>query len=63
MINRRLLFSFSFCLVAGVTAALAQTPTTNVRIKGNVEKLDGSMLTVKTTDGSDVAIKLADNFR
>ena len=54
MINRRLLFSFSFCLVAGVTAALAQTPTTDLRVKGKVEKLDGSMLTIKTTDGADV---------
>jgi hypothetical protein len=62
MINRQFLLSLSFCLVAGATTALAQAPTTNVRVKGTVEKLDGSMLTIKTTDGSDVAVKLADNF-
>ena len=62
MINRRLLLSFGFCLVAGATAALAQAPTTNVRVKGTIDKLDGAMLTVKTADGSDATIKLADNF-
>jgi hypothetical protein len=62
MINRQFLLSFSFCLVAGATTALAQAPTTNVRVKGAVEKLDGSILTVKTADGSDTAVKLADNY-
>ena len=46
-----------FCLVAG--AAMAQTP---VRVRGAVEALDGNTLTVKSRDGGDVAIKLADNF-
>jgi hypothetical protein len=62
MIDRRFLLGFGFCLVAGATAALAQTPTVNVRVKGTVEKLDGSMLTIKSVDGSDVAVRLADNF-
>lgn len=63
MINRRLLLGLGFCLVAGASAALAQAPTTNVRVKGTVDKLDGTTLTVKTADGSDATIKLADNFK
>lgn len=62
MINRRLLLSFGFCLVASASAAVAQTPTTSVRVKGTVDKLDGTTLTVKTADGSDATIKLADNY-
>jgi hypothetical protein len=40
-------------------AAEAQTP---VRVRGAVEKLDGNVLTVKSREGPDVQIKLADNF-
>jgi hypothetical protein len=52
--------------LAGLVAlpALAQTPPpqgTPTRIRGTVEKLDGKTLTVKTKDGQDVAVALADN--
>ena len=33
-----------------------------VRVRGTVEKLDGQMLTVKSRDGSPVAVALADNY-
>ncbi|HUA53407.1 MAG TPA: hypothetical protein VMB81_14650 [Candidatus Sulfotelmatobacter sp.] len=52
-----IVLSALLCLVAG--AALAQTP---VRVRGAVEALDGNVLTVKSRDGGDVAIKLADNY-
>jgi hypothetical protein len=45
------------CAVAG--AAAAQTP---VRVRGAVEALDGTQLTVKSRDGELVKIKLADNY-
>jgi hypothetical protein len=62
MITRHLLLSLAFCLATGGMLAQAQTPTTNVRVKGTVDKLDGTNLTVKTADGSDTTIKLADNY-
>jgi len=46
-------------LVAGASTAWAQTP---VRVRGAVETLDGNTLTVKSRDGGDVKIKLADNY-
>jgi len=43
--------------------AFAQAPQgTPTRIRGTVEKLDGHTLTVKSRDGQDVSITLADNF-
>jgi len=43
--------------------AFAQAPQgTPTRIRGTVEKLDGHTLTVKSRDGQDVLIALADNF-
>jgi hypothetical protein len=53
--------------VAGLIAlpAFAQAPPapqgTPTRIRGTVDKLDGSILTVKTKDGSSTSITLADN--
>ena len=51
-----------FCL--GLAPALAQTPpaATPVRVRGTIEKLDGNKLTVKTRDGQDLTLILADNF-
>jgi hypothetical protein len=51
-------------LIATVcTVTLAQAPTNPpVRVRGNVEKLEGNVLQVKARSGQSVAIKLADNF-
>jgi len=53
-------------LLAG-SVALAQaqqmSQTPPVRIRGTIEKVDGSMLTIKARDGSTVQVKLADNAR
>jgi hypothetical protein len=45
------------CVIAGTAAA--QTP---VRVRGVIEALDGTQLTVKSRDGDLVKIKLADNY-
>ena len=50
-------------LLAALSAhAAAQTPPAPVRVRGTVEKLENSVLTVKSRDGSTVNIKLADNY-
>ena len=43
-----------------VVPALAQD-LNSTRIRGTVERIDGSILTVRNRDGKDVAVKLADN--
>src|SRR5476651_2249411 len=43
------------------SSAFAQTPPT--RIRGQIEKVDGSMLTIKARDGAMLNVKLADNAR
>ena len=47
-------------LLLGASAAWAQSPPT--RVRGKIERLDGPMLTVKSRDGADVTIRLADNL-
>jgi len=52
-------------LLGAVLIALIAAPAsaqTAVRIRGAVSSLDGNMLTVKTREGPDVKIKLADNY-
>jgi hypothetical protein len=56
---RKMLLSAAFVVAA--TAALAQAPADTVRVRGTVQGVDGSMLTVKSRDGADLKIKLADN--
>jgi hypothetical protein len=47
-------------LVVAATSAVAQE---RVRVRGTIEKVDGNMLSVKTREGQDVKVKLADNVR
>lgn len=50
-------------LAAMGSVVLAQAPAgTPVMVRGTIDKLDGSTLMVKTREGSEVAIKLADPF-
>jgi hypothetical protein len=44
------------------TLAFAQQPQT-VRIRGQIEKIDGNILAIKTRDGSVMSVKLADDAR
>jgi hypothetical protein len=48
-------------LVLICSQAIAQ-PAQNRRIRGTIESLDNNVLTVKARDGTDVKIKLADNW-
>lgn len=47
------------CGLALAGAALAQSPT---RVRGSITSLDGQVLSVKSRDGSDIKIKLADTY-
>jgi hypothetical protein len=47
--------------LALTASALAQTPPT--RIRGQIEKVDGNMLTIKARDGAMLNVKLADDAR
>ncbi len=53
------LLAATLCGLMLAGSAFAQTPT---RIRGAVAGLDGNMLTVKTREGPEVKIKLADNY-
>ena len=48
-------------LIAAATAT-AQTPET-LRIRGQIESIDGPMLTIKARNGNVMNVKLADNPR
>ena len=51
----------SLAIVTAVaTAASAQTPPT-VRIRGTIEAVDGSMLSIKSREGTDMKVKMTDN--
>jgi hypothetical protein len=52
-----LLFATS---VLGASIALAQTPPPPVRVRGAIDTLNGQTLTMKSRDGAEVNIKLAD---
>lgn len=57
----------AFALIASMAGAVlfgspasAQRPQT-LRVRGAIESVDGSLLTVKSRDGTDVKVRLADN--
>jgi len=45
---------------AVITAASAQTPPT-VRIRGTIEAVDGSLLSIKSREGTDMKVRVTDN--
>jgi hypothetical protein len=47
-------------MVLTVSTAWAQQPPT-VRIRGTIEAVDGSMLSIKSRDGTDVKVRVTDN--
>ncbi len=49
-------------LTVAASSALAQQPQT-ARIRGEVEKVDGPMLTVRSRAGSELKVQLAENAR
>jgi outer membrane lipoprotein SlyB len=56
------LFAASFAAAQAPQPAPPQAPPP-VRIRGTIDKVDGSMLTIKARDGNTVQVKLADNPR
>lgn len=65
MTIRRLFGAFAFAVVSAlfvdISDLAAQQPQ-QVRVRGTLEGLDGTLLTVKARDGSEVRIRLADNY-
>lgn len=57
----KLLLGFAVAILTLFNAA-AEAQTTMMRVRGTVTGLDGQMLALKTREGKDVKIKLADNF-
>jgi hypothetical protein len=55
----RMLGCAAVLAAVGMSSSSAQQPPT-VRVRGTVEAVDGSTLTIKTREGSDVKVKLAD---
>ena len=47
--------------IAMSALAMAQQPPT-VRIRGTIEAVDGAMLSIKTREGNDVKVRMADNI-
>src|SRR5665811_117909 len=58
--TRRALGAATIALSFAATAAFAQQPS---RIRGQIEKADGAMLSLKTRDGSMLNVKVADDAR
>jgi len=58
LMPRALTAALAFLLVG--SAAWAQQPPT-VRIRGTIEAVDGSLLTVKSREGTEMKVRVADN--
>jgi len=58
---RRTLGVAALALILAGTTAFAQPAPQRVRIRGTIEKVDGTTLTVKTREGQTVTLKLPDN--
>ena len=59
LMPRALMASLALISVLG-SAGWAQQPPT-VRIRGTIEAIDGSLLTVKSRDGSEMKVRMTDN--
>lgn len=51
----------ALALLFGASLAIAQAPPPPLRVRATIESIDGSMLSVKSRDGAEMKIKLADN--
>jgi hypothetical protein len=51
------------CVLTLAGTAMAQQPPAPMRVRGQIEKVDGNALTVKARDGASVTINLPDNAR
>src|SRR5581483_8184906 len=63
MNRTRLAFAALIVSVSSLAVSLAEAQApTPVRVRGTVEKLQGTDMTVRTANGQDMHIKLADNY-
>ena len=60
-ISRRALAGAGFALMLATTAAWTQGAP--VRVRGTIEKVDGSTLTIKSREGASLTVKLAEPLR
>ncbi|HET7888713.1 MAG TPA: hypothetical protein VFL62_21010, partial [Bradyrhizobium sp.] len=52
----------SFAVLVFASAASAQQPPTPTRIRGTIESVDGNALSVKTREGTELKVNMADNI-
>ena len=60
-ISRLLAASFAAATILATSALAQQAPTPTVRIRGTIDAVDGSTLSIKTREGSDVKVRMTDN--
>lgn len=54
-------FTLTGALIAASCTAYAQAQQSTVRLRGTIEKVDGNVLTLKSREGAEVRLTLADN--
>ena len=61
--TRRVFGVAGFALLLATSASFAQQPPPTVRIRGQIEKVDGDVFDIKTRNGEMVKVKLVDPAR
>ena len=61
--TRRIFGMVGFALLLATSASFAQQPPQTVRIRGQIEKVEGDVLDIKTRKGDMVKVKLVDPAR
>jgi hypothetical protein len=61
--TRRIFAMAGFALLLATSASFAQQPPQTVRIRGQIEKVEGDVLDIKTRKGDMVKVKLVDPAR
>jgi hypothetical protein len=61
--TRRIFGMAGFALLLATSASFAQQPPQTVRIRGQIEKVEGDVLDIKTRKGDMVKVKLVDPAR
>src|SRR5262245_53550761 len=61
--TRRIFGMAGFALLLATSASFAQQPPQTVRIRGQIEKVEGDVLDIKTRKGDMVQVKLVDPAR
>jgi hypothetical protein len=61
--TRRAAGMAGLALIAGTAMAWAQQQPQTVRVRGQIEKVEGDVMTIKPRSGANMTVKLADNAR